>query len=290
MPPEARALDDEELERQLSALGDPDPSERSMAQRALAALGASVLPKLVDRFPGPLVVDPFQQRKVPPFEACGPLLSLLGRFGGEAHPFVSRKLEAPDAVVRFYAAYFYSAAHVPEVIPRLIQRLHDEEPRICMMAARTLFGYRGHPDFRLVLEHLHGRLNATSIAARRHAAYLVGLFRDVTAIPMLVDILERRDRNLVDVAQDALAEITKQRLGPYPRRWAQWLDRNRDRSRILWLIDGLSAKEEDLRRSAYEELRAVTGEDFGYEPSAPRRKREEVRQRWLEWWSQQKTS
>jgi len=174
---------------------------------------------------------------------------------------------------------------VPEVIPRLIQRLHDEEPRICMMAARTLFGYRGHPDFNYVLDHLHGRLRATSLAARRHAAYLCGLFRDVSAIPLLIEILERRERNLIDIAQDALAEITKQQLGPQARKWRAWLEKNQGRSRILWLIDGLSARDEAIRRSAAEELRAVTGQDFGFEADGPRRRREEARQKWLDWWA-----
>jgi HEAT repeat protein len=214
-------------------------------------------------------------------------LGLFARLGADAHPHVSRKLEAPDSRVRFYAAYFYSSTHVPEVIPRLIQRLHDEEPRICMMAARTLFGYRGHPDFNFVLEHLHGRLAATSVAARRHAAYLIGLFRDVSAIPLLIDVLERRDKNMVDVAQDALGEITKQQLGPQARKWRSWLEKNRDRSRIAWLIDGLASRDEAIRRSAAEELRAVTGQDFGFEPDGPRRRREEARQRWVDWWLRQ---
>jgi HEAT repeat protein len=282
--PEA-APDPAMIDRWLDRLGEPDVEARREAQAQLATLGTAILPRASDRFPGPLVVDPFQRKSVPPFEACGPLLGLIARLGPDAHPYVSRKLEAPDPRVRFYAAYFYSSAHVPEVIPRLIQRLHDEEPRICMMAARTLFGYRGHPDFNFVLEHLHGRLSATSVAARRHSAYLIGLFRDVSAIPLLIDLLERRDKNLVDVAQDALTEITKQQLGPRASKWRSWLERNRDRSRIAWLIDGLSARDEGVRRSAAEELRAVTGQDFGFEPDAPRRRREEARQKWVDWWA-----
>jgi hypothetical protein len=150
-----------------------------------------------------------------------------------------------------------------------------------------LFGYRDHPDFSFVLDHLHGRLQATSHAARRHAAYLIGLFRDVTAIPKLIEILERKEKSMMDVAQDALADITKQRLGNNPRRWRVWLERNRERSRVLWLIDGLSSKEESIRKSAAEELRAVTRKDFGFEHDAPRRRREEARQRWLQWWERE---
>jgi len=176
---------------------------------------------------------------------------------------------------------------VPEVIPRLIQRLHDEEPRICMLAARTLFAYREHPDFALVLDHLHGRLGATSANARRHACYLIGLFRDVSAIPLLFDLLDKKDKTMLDVVEDALAEITKQRLGGTSKKWRAWWAKNESRSRIAWLVDGLAAKEVELRKSAAEELRAVTGLDMGFDENAPKRQRDEARQRWIDWWTQQ---
>ena len=124
-----------------------------------------------------------------------------------------------------------------------------------------------------MLAHLHGRLDATSSAARRHAAYLIGLFRDVTAIPKLIEVFEKKDRALVDVAEDALAEITKQRFGANAKKWRAWWQKNQPRSRIAWLVEGLSAKEPELRKSAAEELRAVTGMDLGYDDDAPRRQR-----------------
>lgn len=257
------------------------------AREVLLERGPAVLPRLMAAFPGRLEVDPLGRAELPSFEACGPLLELVARFGRESHPHVAQKLEADDAAHRFFAAYFYSSVFVPEVIPRLIQRLHDGEPRVCMVAARTLFGYRDHPDFSLLLEHLHGRMASESPAARRHASYLVGLFRDVTAIPILIRLIEQKDRAVSDVAVDALAEITKQNFGPAPKRWRTWFERHGERSRIEWLIEGLSARESALRRSASDELRAVTGEDFGFDPEAPRRRREEVKARWSEWWTRQ---
>lgn len=278
---------DDESTQDVDALMNELTAETSSADERLFELGPDALPQMIEHFPGPHVVDPFQRRTVPSFEDCGPLLAVFSRFGRDAHPYVARCLESPEPLVRFYATHFYSVTRVPECIPRLIQRLHDEEPRICMVAARTLFGYRDHPDFSFVLDHLHGRLEATSHAARRHAAYLIGLFRDVTAIPKLIDILDRRERSMVDVVLDALAEITKQRFGSNSRKWRTWYQRNKDRSRILWLIDGLSSKDEALRKSAAEELRAVTRKDFGFEHDGPRRRREEARQRWIQWWERE---
>ena len=53
------------------------------------------------------------------------------------------------------------------------------------------------------------------------------------------------------------------------------------------MIDGLSAKDEALRRSAAEELRAVTGLDMGFDAKAGKRNREDARQRWIKWWKEQ---
>lgn len=272
----------------LAQLEQGEPQQQQAAVEALTAMGPEALPYVGDRFPGPVTIDPFRpDSELPAFTKCGPLLSVLERYGRDAHPYVLRFLDAPSPHHRFFACYFYGAVYVPEAIPRLIQRLHDEEPRTCMLAARTLFSYREHPDFASVLDHLHGRLVATSSVARRHACYLVGLFRDVTAIPKLIEILDRKDKGMAEVAEDALAEITKQRLGLSAKKWNVWWSKNQSRSRIAWLVDGLAAKEESLRRSAAEELRAVTGLDMGFDESGPKRQREEARQRWIKWWRDQ---
>ena len=42
-----------------------------------------------------------------------------------------------------------------------------------------------------------------------------------------------------------------------------------------------------MRRSAAEELRAVTGIDLGYDEDLPRRQREDARLRWVRWWNEQ---
>lgn len=275
-------------EAYLEQLLDPDPARRAAAVEALAKEPEEILGRAARYFPGTLSIDPFGPTgPLPPPAQLSPVLALFQRFGRAAHAHVQRKLDVADPTQRFVATYFYTAVSIPEAIPRLIQRLHDEEPRICMLAARTLFAYREHPDFVMVLDHLHGRLDATSTAARRHAAYLIGLFRDVTAIPRLIDVLERKDRGLADVAEDALAEITKQRFGGNAKKWRVWWQKNQTRSRIAWLVEGLSAKEAELRKSAAEELRAVTGLDLGYDDDAPKRQREDARLRWVAWWQEQ---
>jgi hypothetical protein len=84
----------------------------------------------------------------------------------------------------------------------------------------------------------------------------------------------------------ALIHLTKQDFGQSTRKWRQWWDKNRRKSRVEWLLDGLAHKDTELRRSAAEDLRKATGEYFGYHHDLPRRERELARQRWLDWWNQ----
>lgn len=289
-PKIARAAQVEaEINGLLARLETYEPTARRQAREALIAMGPYVIPKLMERFPGQVALDPFapSATTLPPFVDCGELLAILAAFGVDAHPYVVRRLDAPDALQRFFATYFYAAVYAPDAIPRLVQRLHDEEPRVCMLAARTLFAYRELPEFASVLEHLHGRLDATSLTARKHAAYLIGLFRDVSAVPLLIGLFDKKDKAMFDAAEGALAEITKQRIGPNAKKWRSWWSKNQARSRIGWLVDGLGSKEASMRRSSAEELRAVTGVDFGYDEDAPRKHREDARQRWVKWWNDQ---
>ncbi len=280
-----------ELDLLIDQVLSANREERKAALERLRALGVDVLPRVAEVFPGVLEVDPFATAlPLPRFAECGVLPWLVAHFGAESHLHMVRRLDAPEPIRRFFAVYFYSSVFVPESIPKLIQRLHDEETRVSLLAARTLFSYREHPEFGRVLDHLHGRLEASSVTARRHATYLIGLFRDVTAIPNLIEVFDRKEKSMYEVAEDALAEITKQRFGPSAKKWRAWWTKNRDKSRIVWLIDGLTAKDAVLRKSAAEELRAVTGLDMGYDDDAPKRQREESRQRWLDWWNSNQES
>ncbi len=282
-----REVSARELNELFDRLEDNDSVIRRRAKSTLLGMGPTILPAVVDRFPGHLYADPFSGR-LPSFGNCGEIMSILEGFGQDSVPYAFKKLEASDRLHRFFGTYFFSAVIVPSAVPRLIQRLHDEEKRICMVAARALFNYREQKEFTMVLDHLHGRLElGTSLAARRHAAFLLGLFRDVTAIPSLIEIFQRKEKTLFEGAENALAEITKQQFGPNAKKWRTWWAKSQSLSRISWLIDGLAAKKPTLRQSAVEELRAVTGEDMGFNAGGPRRQRERARQKWVRWWREQ---
>ncbi|MCC7384434.1 MAG: hypothetical protein IT384_21485 [Deltaproteobacteria bacterium] len=278
---EPRATDDDVL---VADLDSPIQATRELARSAILGRGPGILPAVMRRFPGSVVVDPFTTPLPPPsFAACGNTLGILAAFGTAAHAHIVEHLDDAMPLRRYFALYFYSAVQVPEALPRLIRRLHDEEPRISMLAVNVLKSYRGSPAFEQVIAHLHARLSSPSPTARRQAARFLALFRDVTAIPLLIGILERRERALVEAAEDALAEITKQRLGTNPRKWLGWWERQRSVPRVFWLLEGLDSVDIELRRSSAAELKELSGIDAGFEENGAKRQREEAKRRWAAW-------
>ena len=93
----------------------------------------------------------------------------------------------------------------------------------------------------------------------------------------------------VEAAHAALVAITKQDFGPKPKRWASWWKQHEDDERIDWLFEGLSHKTAEIRAAAEQELRALTGEYFGYAFDLPRDAREAARARWQAWWTERRS-
>jgi hypothetical protein len=89
-----------------------------------------------------------------------------------------------------------------------------------------------------------------------------------------------------EAAYQTLVAITKQDFGPKPKRWTTWWERHQDDDRVDWLFEGLSHKTPEIRAAAEQELRALTGEYFGYHFDLPRRDREAARARWQSWWTE----
>jgi hypothetical protein len=106
-------------------------------------------------------------------------------------------------------------------------------------------------------------------------------------VPGLIERLEEGDD--VEAAHATLVAITKQDFGPKPKRWAAWWKQHEDDDRIDWLFEGLSHKTAEIREAAEQELRALTGEYFGYAFDLPRGAREAARVRWQSWWTDRQT-
>jgi hypothetical protein len=104
---------------------------------------------------------------------------------------------------------------------------------------------------------------------------------DKDRVAKLIAQLAGRDG---EKAREDLMRITRQDFGTKTRRWEAWWEKHKDDDRAEWLFEGLAHKEPHIRAASEDELRAVTGEYFGYHFDLPRREREQARVRWHSWW------
>jgi hypothetical protein len=104
---------------------------------------------------------------------------------------------------------------------------------------------------------------------------------DKVQVARLISQLSGREP---EKAREELIRITRQDFGTKARRWEAWWEKHQDDDRAEWLFEGLAHKEPRIRAGAEEELRALTGEYFGYHFDLPRREREQARARWQAWW------
>jgi hypothetical protein len=104
---------------------------------------------------------------------------------------------------------------------------------------------------------------------------------DKTEVAKLITRLSDRDG---DKAREELVRITRQDFGTKTKRWEAWWAKHQDDDRVEWLFEGLAHKEPHIRAASEDELRALTGEYFGYHFDLPRREREQARARWQSWW------
>jgi hypothetical protein len=280
--PANRPLD---LDQLVASIASGD--ERSPASGdALLALGDRGVEALVRALPGELRLDRNAERdEIPPLAEHGPLLSLVARAGKTAAPFLSARLSDASADVRFYAALALGELQLAESAAPLGTRLLDADAGVRQVALKALTRLDASlPQMRTLVESMRGELPGPDPQRQRWAAQALGALRDVSSVPRLIELVKSPDLQVVSTARKALVLITKQDFGTSRWRWRTWWERHRNEPRVEWMLEGLGHSEEDVRISAAEELRAVTGESFGYAPDDPKPAREEARKRWIDWW------
>ena len=256
------------------------------AQRQLLRLGKDVVPALAQRFPGRLRVDPFDPgENVRRAEELGALVEVLEKLGPAGLEAAVPHLDSRYPAHRFAAVLLFAQNPDERGVDLLRARLHDTEPRIRALATEALVPFIAHPRFETVLTHLRERLNSPLLDARRRAVQLLGAFRDVGAVPLLVATLEGRDR--AEIGEDvrlALRLITLQDFGVRARGWERWWARARKKSRVDWLVEGLDSEDRELRTVAALELTALAGDDYGYRPDGDKRARQRGTASFARWW------
>ncbi len=255
------------------------------AERVLRQGGALVIPALVRRLPGKLLVDRHvPSGRMPPVEEHGPLLRFLVELGREAAPTIMTRLGDPDSEVRFYATYLFSAIRYEEAVPLLYQRLFDEEWSIRWAAVEAIRNCAGQEMLRSVLEHLRGVLQQGVPFHRACAAEGVAAFRDRVAVPMLIDMLDHTAPEVVRAAEKALLVITTHAFGLDKGRWWAWWRDNEPKDRVEWMLDALEGPDLECRFLALQELAELAGDTFGYRYDLSRDEIAAAVARWRQWW------
>jgi hypothetical protein len=167
---------------------------------------------------------------------------------------------------------------------RLCRVAQDAQAEARLSALRMLRTRLEHPSVRAMRDRLRGELHGPAAAAAT-AAEALGELRDPAVIPALVEVLTGAPA-LATAAHQALVAITLQDFGESRRKWSAWWERHQSEERAEWLFEALAHKSPEIRFAAYEELRLITGEYFGYHFDLPKREREEARERWHTWWRQ----
>jgi hypothetical protein len=223
---------------------------------------------------------------------------------------VARALAAPEAGVAPQSA---PAAPAPDVddgkLPRGVFRTpvalstlevipeqrDEQEDQMCLIAddpespvrlatLRLLRARLDHRRVRALADKLRDDLKGLAERAVP-AAGALGELRDAAAVPALIGALDGPP-SLTRTAARALVEIAKQDFGQSRKKWLGWWEAHKGTERVTWLLEGLSHKAPEIRFSASEELRLITGEYFGYHFDLPKREREEAKERWQQWWHQ----
>jgi len=268
--------------------GDDDLVAR--AGRELVGRGLAAVSALGERFPGRLRVDPFDPgENIRTTAPLGPLVDVLGRLGNDGLDAAVGHVDSRYPAHRFAAVLLFAQTPDTRAMDLLRNRLHDAEPRIQKLAAEALVPFLAHPRFESLLLHLRERAAASTrpypVEARRRAAELLGEFRDVGAVPLLMGLLGYSE--MQDTARQALRAITLQDFGARPKAWEKWWARAKKRSRLDWLLEALSSEELGLRSSAHRELADLAGDDFGYRADADKRARQRAVEVWQQWWAEE---
>jgi hypothetical protein len=263
------------------------PDQEASIVDVLLRAGEAVLPMLVQRFPGTVWFKRGQQhQRLPAGRDVSAVARAVLAFGDEAAPYVRSLLFSSDPDIRFYALLLSGDLGHPSLMEPLVQRLFDADEHIRRVAMEMLFRFKEVSGFAETLKSLRDMARATGRPNDMRATAIEALsgLRDTGSFDLLLSLLEGRDKRVTTAAHRALVALTLQDFGFSEKKWATWLNKNRGRDRIEWLIDGLTHADQTIRASAGTELQRLTNTYFGYHPTSSRRDRKKAQQRYRDWW------
>ncbi|MBL8972708.1 MAG: hypothetical protein JNK56_19110, partial [Myxococcales bacterium] len=270
---------DAALEAYLQSPGDPD------ALAALRSFPPEGLARLAARFPGP--IDPGSAsdvRSFPPPSAHGPLLRACVEIGPAITPYILDLVEHPRPQIRFYAAFLFQDLRDPRCMRPLAAHAFDPDPDVRLIATRVLESYSRVTGFIDATELVRAELKSRDRERALLASEAAGTLRDTRAVPVLIDLLSVRDKQLRETALESLCSITAKHHGYRPAKWKSWYAEHGQLSRIEWVLDALRHRDTAVRRWAADELVRITGHRIAPPPDGEKPTAKHLLQQWTAWW------
>jgi hypothetical protein len=279
-----------DAERLVAELCRCGPDEEGPQVAALRRIGDGALAVLERRFPGPLWFDRHKPRtRLPAGRDISAIARALFEFEERALPHIAALLASPQTDVRLCAAMLAADRVGPELLWPMYQRLFDADGQVRLTAIESLPLFHNVTGFDEVLKSLRQKAaaEAEAIPNRLAALEAISVLRDPGSIELLADLSAHGSRQLSVPAHRTLIAITAQDFANVPRKWKAWIDKNKGRHRVEWLIEGLMHSEERVRATAGMELQKLTQVYYGFSASAAKRDRERAQKRYRDWWDSQ---
>jgi hypothetical protein len=255
----------------------------------LVQIGDTAITVLAGIFPGPITAELRRSSGDGPGKAseCGPVLRTLARMGTRPVPFIAVRTADGDPVVRAWATRLLGEMPSIESALAVVRRLTDEDAEVqrAALAAAHLLLHQVEAAEALQAKIAETVSDATRPEEARHTLIeALAELRAPLVIPTLIRLLEDGSPDIVRSAYWALGVITRQDFGTKAALWEEWWLANSTRHRIEWLIDSLMHENQELRRTAGDELKSLTKEYFGYYDDLPKKERERAQERYRQWW------
>ena len=255
----------------------------------LVQIGDPAITQLVSIFPGPITSE--LRRTTGDFTMkasdCGPVLRTLARMGTRPVPFVAVRTADGNPVVRAWATRLLGEMPSPESAQAVVRRLTDDDAEVQRAALAAGHLLLGHVEAAEALQAKIAETVSDVTRPEEHRHSLIEALAELRAplvIPTLVRLLEDGSPDIVRSAHWALGVIARQDFGTKASLWEEWWLAHSGRHRIEWLIDSLLHENQELRRTAGDELKSLTKEYFGYYDDLPKKERERAQERYREWW------
>jgi HEAT repeat protein len=224
-------------------------------------------------------------RSFPPPSVHGPLLRACVELGEAITPYILELLDHQRPQIRFYAAFLFQELRDPRALRPLAARAFDPDPDVRQIATRVLESFNRTDGFveatELVRAALIGRDRDRALLATEAA----GTLRDTRAVPILIDMLSVRDKQIRETALEALCSITAKHHGYRPAKWKSWYEDHGEQPRVMWVMDALKHRDPAVRRWAADELTRVTGHRIPPPPEGEKITPRYVLHAWDAWWT-----